>query len=189
LAYRTLADAQKKAERGGWTIVWVDEAAFYLLASVVRTYAPQGQPPLLEVSLTRDHLAMISGITAPGRLVQRTQDHPFTGADIARFVRQVRRAVPGRVLLLWDGAAIHRSREVQEYLASAAGQGVWIEVLPVYAPELNPDEGVWQHLKQVELGNVCCRDQRQLRQELRWAVGRLRRKPQVIQSFVQQRGY
>lgn len=132
---------------------------------------------------------MISGITASGQVLQQTQDHPFCGADIVRFVRHVLRHVGGRVLIIWDGATIHRSREVQEFLRSAAGRRVWVEALPAYAPELNPDEGVWQHLKQVELGNVCCHDQGELRQVLRWAMRRLRHKPQVVQSFIHQRGY
>jgi putative transposase len=58
---------------------------------------------------------------------------------------------------------------------------LWLERLPGYAPELNPVEWLWQHLKNVELRNVVCLDLRQLRDELRLAVARVRHKPGLLQ--------
>ncbi len=58
-----------------------------------------------------------------------------------------------------------------------------VERLPAYAPDLNPDEGVWQHLKGVELRNLCCRDLDHLSAELSLAFKRLRKRPSLIQSF------
>jgi len=51
----------KKAEEDKATIVWVDQAGFYLLPMAVRTWALRGQTPVLRVKLTRDHLSAISG--------------------------------------------------------------------------------------------------------------------------------
>jgi len=48
-----LAGAEKKARDEGRTIVWIDEAAFYLLPACVRTWAPRGRTPTLRVPLTR----------------------------------------------------------------------------------------------------------------------------------------
>lgn len=58
-----------------------------------------------------------------------------------------------------------------------------MEPLPAYAPELNPDEGVWQYLKDVELPNVTCTNLRQLRLYLHRALMRLRSKPHLLLSF------
>jgi transposase len=52
-----------------------------------------------------------------------------------------------RLLLLWDGAPIHRSHLVTAFLANGAAERLQIERLPAYAPELNPVEGLWAHLK------------------------------------------
>ena len=60
--------------------------------------------------------------------------------------------------------------------------------LPGYAPELNPDEGIWNDLKRVERKNVCCRDLEQLTTEVRKAKDRLRHKPEIIRSCVRQCG-
>ena len=57
-----------------------------------------------------------------------------------------------------------------------------LERLPAYAPELNPGEGLWAHLKGVELRNVCCFSLPHLRAELRAAVKRVRHKPRIIQG-------
>jgi transposase len=92
------------------------------------------------------------------------------------------REVPGPLVIIWDGAPIHRSHLIQEFLAHSATPRLQVERLPAYAPELNPGEGLWAHLKGVELRNVCCFTIHHLRDELRDAVKRVRRKPRIIQG-------
>jgi hypothetical protein len=60
------------------------------------------------------------------------------------------REVPGRMVMIWDGAPIHRSHPIKEFLANGASPRLHLEPLPAYAPELNPDEGLWQQLKGVK---------------------------------------
>ena len=57
-----------------------------------------------------------------------------------------------------------------------------------YLTELNPDEGIWKHLKYVELKNVCCQSPSALRNELRKAKERLRQKKYVILGCIRQPG-
>src|SRR5688500_16537435 len=109
----TLAGPQKKSQRAGRTVVWVDEAAFYLLAGVVRTYAPRGQTPVVYVPLTRAHLSVISGITAHGQLLVQMQAQAFKGPDVVRFLTHVHCHIGGKVLIIWDGAPIHRDKAVK----------------------------------------------------------------------------
>jgi transposase len=59
----------------------------------------------------------------------------------------------------------------------------------LYAPELNPDEGIWKHLKYVELKNICCRSLSDLRVELRKAKERLRHKKHIILGCIRQAGF
>jgi transposase len=175
--------------REGRIVVWVDEAAFYLLAGVVRTYAPRGQTPVLYVPLTRDHLSVISGITAHGQLLVQMQAHAFNGVDVVHFLKHLVCHLAGKLLIIWDGAPIHRDKAVKAFLAGGMPGQLWLEQLPGYAPDLNPDEGVWNYLKHVELRNVSCHDQAELRHELRLAIARLRQKPDIIQGFFKQYGY
>jgi hypothetical protein len=89
-----------------------------------------------------------------------------------------------RLLVIWDGSPIHRRQIVTEFVTSAAGQGIQIEALPGYAPDLNPwDAGGWHQIKYAELGNQACRDLDELHLELHLAIGRLRQKPDVVRAF------
>jgi transposase len=105
-------------------------------------------------------------------------------------LRHLLRQIPGKLLIIWDGSPIHRGRAVKEFLASEAAEDrLKLERLPGYAPDLNPDERVWKHLKYVELKNVCCRSLSELRIELRKAKERLRHKRDVILGCIRQPGF
>ncbi len=173
----------------GRTIVFVDQSGFYLLPAVVRTYAPVGQTPVLREELSRDHLSAMSGITPEGKLLMIEQERAFKGEDVVRFLRHALRQIPGKLLIIWDGSPIHRSRVVKEFLKGGAASRLKLEQLPGYAPELNPDEGVWKHLKYVELKNVCWRSLSELRSELRKAKERLRHKKHIILGCIRQPGF
>lgn len=184
-----MACAKKGAMKEGRTILFVDQAGFYLLPTVVRTYAPVGQTPILNEHLSHDHLSVMSGITLEGSLLMIEQDRAFKGPDAVRFLKHALSQIPGKLLVIWDGSPIHRSKAVKEFLAQGAASRVRLEQLPAYAPELNPDEGIWKHLKCVELKNLCCQNIAELRTELRKAKERLRHKVDVIIGCIRQPGF
>jgi transposase len=184
-----LAAHQKKARAEGRIIVFIDETAFYLLAGVVRTYAPRSQTPLLRVRLSRDHLAAICGITAAGRLLLWVQGRAFDGVGVLVFIKYLLRQIGGKLLLIWDGAPIHADGAVKGFLAAGGAERVAVEQLPGYAPDLNPAEGVWNYLKHVELRNISYHDLAELHHGLSLAAARLRRKPKLIRGFFKQYGY
>jgi transposase len=186
---RALARARKKASDEGRTVVWVDQSGFYLLPLAVRTWAPKGQTPLLRVPLTHDHLSAISGITADGRLFMQTQDHAYRSLDVVRFLRVLLRKIGGNLLVIWDGAPIPRAQPVKDFLRNGAAKRLHLEQLPGYAPDLNPDEGIWNYLKRVALANLCCSDLATLALALRRAKERLRHKRAVIQACFRHAGY
>jgi transposase len=159
------------------------------LPFVTRTYAPCGQTPVLRAPLLRDHLSLIGGVTADGRLVTHVQEQAFTGETVVAFLRHLLRQIPGKLLVVWDGAAIHRCQEVKDFLADGAARRLQLERLPAYAPELNPAEGVWNLLKRKELKNRCCQDMDELRWELGLAIRRLQRRRHLIRACVAQCGY
>jgi transposase len=175
-----VGSVKKKAKDEKRTIVFVDESAFYLLPMAVRTYAPCGKTPVLRVKLTHDHLSAIGGITPEGKILMQTQDHAYKGPEVVRFLQMLTREIPGNVLVIWDGATIHRCQAVKDFLTKGGAKRIHLERLPAYAPELNPQEGVWNLLKRVELKNVCCLDVPHLQRELRRAKERLRHRTSVL---------
>lgn len=104
------------------------------------------------------------------------------------FLQALHRQLPGKILLLWDGAPIHRSNLVTTYLAA---QTDWLQVerLPAYAPELNPVESLWSYWKHHELANFCPKDIWELGHAASQALKRIRRRrhrPKLIAAFFAQ---
>jgi transposase len=160
------------------------------LPAVVATYAPVGETPVLREMLTRDHLSAISAVTPEGQLRMQVYEEAITGTQVVRFLEHLARRLPGgKFWIFWDGASIHHSREVQQFLAMAPAGRFRVERLPGYAPDLNPDEGVWDQLKGGDLANVSCLDPRELRGEIRGATQRLQRHPEVVRRFFREAGY
>jgi len=145
----------------------------------------RGQTPILSEILTRDHLSAISAITPQGKLYLHLQEGAMDGWDIVRFLCHLLRHIPGKLLILWDGASIHRGEAVRKFLATDHDQDIWLERFPPYAPDLNPDEGIWHYFKNVELRNLCIDNLVQLRAAIHQAATRIRQKTRVITACFQ----
>jgi transposase len=182
-----MAGAEKKACIEGRTIVFVDESGFYLLPGLVRTYAPCGQTPILRSVFTRDHVSVMSGITMDGHLYTLVREEALDSLDSMLFLKHLLPHVSEHLLVIWDGSPIHKGH-VRTFLAEGGARQIHLEQLPPYAPDLNPGEGIWHQLKNVEMRNLCCLNLAHLRSELGLAIKRLRRKPHVITACFAQAG-
>ena len=133
--------ALKQARKERRVLVFVDEAGFYLLPGVVKTYAPEGRTPVLREKLTRDHLSVMAGMTPEGKLYSLARQESLNGWHSIEFFVHLGRVAGKRLLVIWDGSPIHRRSEVTQFVSDTRG-AVRLEVLPGYAPDLNPwDEG------------------------------------------------
>jgi len=119
----------------------------------------------------------------------QVQDHSYKGPDVVRFLQLLLQKIAGKILVIWDGASIHKSKVIKEFLKKGGSQRIQIERLPAYAPELNPQEGVWNLLKRAELKNVCCLGLQQVRQELLHAKERLRHRKITLSHCFAHAGY
>ena len=166
------------------TLVFADESGFYLLPSVVRTYGPQGQPPVVKKKLTRDHLSVMAGLTPAGKLYTFVRRESLSSSESVVFLKHLLVQTGKKLLVIWDGSPIHRWGAVRDFLAEDGAKRIHLEALPGYAPDLSPlDQGCWHHLKNVEMANLSCLDMEELHLEFDLAVGRLRQKPRLIRSF------
>ena len=182
----TWPELRRRAHRERRALIFEDESGFYLLPGVVKTYAPEALTPVLREKQSRDHLSVMGAMTPTGRVYTLVRQEPLNGLHCIEFLLHLLRVAGARLLVIWDGSPIHRRSEVKEFVSGTRGQ-VELEVLPGYAPDLNPwDEGGWHHLKNVEMRNLVCRDLDELHQELDLAVGRLRQKPHLVRTFFAQ---
>lgn len=67
---------------------------------LVRTYAPVGQTPVLQVLLTRDHLSAIGGITPQGRIYMQMKESAYRAEHVVAFLRLLLRKISGKLLVI-----------------------------------------------------------------------------------------
>lgn len=148
---------KKNATRLSAHLVFLDEAGFQLMPSVQRTWAPIGQTPIIKHWTTREKLSVISAITlSPVRrrlgLYYQIHDKNIQQLEVVQFLRNLLRHLHGHVIVLWDCGSPHKGEPIRELLRQH--RRLHLEFFPPYAPELNPDEGVWRMSKAM-LANDC----------------------------------
>ena len=144
----------------------------------MRTWAPKGKTPLLQETFNWKSLSIIGGLTLL-RFYFQIQSGSIKGPQVIEFLHHLQRHLPGKLLVLWDGASIHRGALVRNYVASTHGR-LKVERLPAYAPELNPVEYMWGHLKTHEIANLIATKAWELSFEATAALRRMRRRPSII---------
>ena len=133
----------------------------------------------------------MGAITPQGRLFTRVQERSIKSLDVIAFVEQLLTHIAGKLLILWDGAPIHKSKALKAFLSECHQKEpdrVLVERLPGYCPALNPEEGVWRYLKYEEMANVCCFHIEHLKQELVKARERLRHKKHILRACFKHAG-
>ena len=173
-------------------VVFLDESGFMLTPTVRRTWAPQGETPILSCWDRRDRLSAISAITLSPQRCQANiyftllpDDANATAADIVAFLKNLRTDLGGPFTVIWDGSNIHsRSGLVRAFLADHPE--IVAETLPGYAPELNPDEGVWGWTKYGRLANLAAANTVELRQRLHEEFAVLKQNRHLLHSFIRE---
>lgn len=108
--------------------------------------------------------------------------HNIGQAEVCQFLRHLLRHLRGHVVVLLDNARIHRGCEVRRLLRRNGR--LHIEYFPGYAPELNPDEGVWASAKR-KLANGQPDDIKELRRAVRTALEKLRHTPMTLRACIE----
>lgn len=174
---------RRQARAEGRTVVLVDESGFYLLPGVIRTYAPRGVTPVIRNLETRDHLSVMAGVTNDGRVFTLARQESLNGLHSIEFLAHLLRHAGDKLLVIWDRSPIHRRKAVKKFVASVGKELLRVEMLPAYAPDLNPTEWLWHRLKNVELRNLPILDLEDLHQQYYLAVSRVRRRPSQVKSL------
>lgn len=184
----------RRARRRRAHLVFLDESGFMLTPTVRRSLAPRGRTPILKSWDRHDRISAISCITVSPKRRRLglyfhllPDDKNVRGEDTVAFLKQLRRHLPGPLTILWDRGNIHdRARAVRAYLADHPE--ILTEPFPGYAPEANPDEGVWGYTKYGRLANFTPADTAELRAVLIEELERLDDHSDLLASFIRHAG-
>ena len=90
-------ELKRRAQRERRTLVFVDEAGFYLLPGVVKTYAPAGLTPVIYEWQSRDHLSVMGGLTPQGKMYSLVRQEALNGLHSVAFLGHLLRLAGGAV--------------------------------------------------------------------------------------------
>jgi putative transposase len=183
-----LAPGKKNAARLGAHLVFADESGFLLIPNVVKTWAPRGRTPVHRHRYQRDKISVISGISvSPKRhhlgLYYQLWFDNIGQEEVCVFLRHLLRHLRGPVIALLDNSSTHKGEPLRELQRQHPRLG--IEHFPSYAPELNPDEGVWSLAKR-KLANGRPDDRDELMDDLIRSIESIRSSPAKLRGCILQ---
>ena len=137
---------KRLAKKQGAEIFWLDEASIRSDDLLLRTWRLKGQTPMVQTSGQRQSISAISALSNKGGFWY----HVYTGRfNSEKFIECLKRFIRHRkrpVILIMDRHPVHKAKKVREYIEAKKNK-LRIFLLPLYAPDLNPHELVWNQMK------------------------------------------
>lgn len=175
---------QRLADKTGADMGFEDEAGVGIMTRSGRTWGMAGKTPVVRVSMKRGGYNVLSMVTAQGEMnYSVTADHLQSERYIA-FLRPLIRARQRPLILLVDRASFHRSQQVRDFVRAHRTQ-LRIYFLPRRSPERNPDEQVWNEVKNHRIGKQPVKNKKDLKKRLYSALRSLQKNTGRILSFFQ----
>jgi transposase len=184
-----MAAGKKNAARLGAHLVFLDESGFLLIPTVRKTWSPRGQTPVFRHRQgQRKKISAISGISvSPVRhrlnLYFQLHRKNIQQAEVCEFLRYWLRHLRGPVIVLLDNLSAHGGKPIRALCDKFPR--LHLERFPAYAPELNPDEGIW-HLAKARLANGCPDTQDELLDQVSEAMRTIANSPAHLRGCVKQ---
>jgi transposase len=157
---------------------------------VQRSWAPRGHTPvLMQRGRSRRKVSVIGALViSPRRRRVRAYfslqpEASFDGTRILQFLKQLCRAVGVPIALIWDRLQAHIGEPVKSWLANNRHR-IWAELLPAYAPELNPVELIWGHAKTHTLANFAPLEVHDLAMQAHLSVLAIGEDQPLLRSFL-----
>lgn len=183
----------KKAADERAHIVLIDETGLLMSPLSRRTLAPRGETPVMEHKAKfRQKVSVTAAITvSPLRrqlhLYTQTWPEQYVDSDLtAVFLRNLLHQIRGNVIVVWDRGQMHKGDAVRRVLADYPRLS--LEDLPAYAPDLDPVEFLWKHLKWDELANYCPTDITELHETTKEKLEAARGRPERLRQFFRSSG-
>lgn len=135
-----------RAKRRGAEIYFWDESGFRADAVQGRTWGVKGQTPVISVPGKRQSVSAASAVNAKGAFWFATYQGGLSAELFVAMLMLLMRHRRKPLFLVLDSLPAHKAKVVRDYVEATDGK-LELHFLPGYAPELNPDELVWNYMK------------------------------------------
>ena len=177
--YPSIAATAKAA--GGEVYFW-DESGFRADAVHGKTWGVKGQTPVVERPGQRQSISAASAVNARGAFWYCTYQGGLNAELFVSLLKKMMRRRSKPVHLVVDGLPAHKTTLVKAYIASTNGM-LTLHFLPGYAPELNPDELVWSHVKRTGVARSPLRSGEKLQEKIESQLAAIKQMPRLVRSF------
>jgi transposase len=173
---------KKRANRLKAKIFFLDEAGFQSDGPLGRTYGLKGKTPVVKTSGQRQSINVISAVNARGEFWAATYDGKLNADSFELFLKNFMKGQRGKVFLVVDGHPAHTAKVVTRYVDGLEGR-LELHRLPAYAPDLNPDEFVWAHMKTNGVSKKPLKQNESLRERIENDLIAIQQNRRLVRSF------
>ena len=175
---------RRQARKVGAEIYFGDEAGVRSDFHSGTTWGKRGHTPIVSSTGARFSLNMISAVSPRGQMRFMITNTRVTAKVFIEFLNRLMVNASGPIFLIVDGHPTHKAKCVRRFIESQQGK-LKLFLLPPYSPELNPDEYVWNDLKNNCIGRKVLVSKAQLRKQVLSHLRKLQKMPALIMSFFQ----
>jgi transposase len=173
---------RQKAKKQRGRIFWLDELGLRSQHQTGTTYAPRGKTPVVQRTGKRFSLHMISAISGTGQLVFMVVDSRFNGAVFLQFLQKLIKSTKHKVFLIADSHPVHTGKKVLQWVEGHKSS-MELFYLPLYSPELNPDEYFNQDVKSNAVAKARPRNKEQLKLRVNAFTKKKKSNPQMVKKY------
>ncbi len=170
-----------RAKREGALIFFAEESGIRSDHHAGTTWSPVGETPVVEATGARYGLNMLSAVNALGHFRFMTVEGRVNASVFRDFLKRLITGMERKIFLIVDGHPAHKAKLVSRFVEDNA-QAIGLFFLPPYAPELNPDELAWGHIK-TRIAKATVQTKDELKAMVERVMRRLQRMPEIVASF------
>lgn len=171
-----------RAKRHEADIFFLDEAGIRSDAPLQRTWGEKGKTPIVRTSGQRQSINAISAVSPVGAFWYSLYTDKLNAARFVEFLQAFLRTRRKNVFLIVDGLPSHKAKLVSHHIKTLRGK-LELFFLPGYAPDLNPDEFVWNHLRQKGVSKTPLKQNESLQKRVDHDLTQIKSDRPLIRSF------
>lgn len=171
----------RRAKRENALIFFADESGIRSDHHAGTSWGLVGQTPIIKATGARFGCNMLSAVNAQGHFRFMTVEGRVNGSVFREFLRRLISGMERKIFLIVDGHPSHKAKLVREFVAVHSDQ-IELFFLPPYAPELNPDELAWAHIKS-RIAKATVQTKEELKVQVERTMRRLQRLPKIVAGF------